>query len=50
MGIFFGIFVAFQIACGVQKEALKNLSLLGHMGYLGLGGLHMSRLMITFAL
>jgi hypothetical protein len=34
----------------VQKEALKKPSLLSHMGYLGLGGLHMSRLMITFAL
>jgi hypothetical protein len=34
----------------MQKEALKNPSLLGHMGYLSLSGLHMFRLMITFAL
>jgi len=34
----------------MQKEALKNPSLLGHMGYLSLSGLHMFRLMITFTL
>jgi len=42
-GNFFGGFCCFSNCLwGVQKKTLENPSLLGHMGYLGLSGLHMS--------